>query len=212
VQYSTSNKFTVFALWMGVFVPILYFGLQLVAAPFYPNYSLLSNTASELGASSFVYGGIVSMAIIAVGVLTLIAAAGYGVALWRARTPILLIGLACLTLAANGVQTILAGVYPMPDPRHAGIPILTLGMIAFPLVLALVAWRLKSMRPALPFIAIGIVCVLALMPIMSGAVQIDTRPYIGLIQRVLALAIFAPIGIGAFLLLRTASPMAGAAK
>ena len=44
-----AEKATLWLLRFGIAVPLIYYGIQALAAPFYPDYSVLGNTASELG-------------------------------------------------------------------------------------------------------------------------------------------------------------------
>ena len=44
-----SDRITLSLLAFGVAVPLLYYGVQVVAAPFFPGFSFLGTTASELG-------------------------------------------------------------------------------------------------------------------------------------------------------------------
>ena len=44
-----SDDFNLASLGFAIAVPLLYYGVQLVAAPFFPDFSVLSTTASELG-------------------------------------------------------------------------------------------------------------------------------------------------------------------
>jgi hypothetical membrane protein len=43
---------TVWALYAAIAMPLIYFGTQLIAAPFYPGYSFAQDTASMLGTTT----------------------------------------------------------------------------------------------------------------------------------------------------------------
>jgi hypothetical membrane protein len=186
------------ALIIGVVIPFAYFGMQLLAAPFYPGYNFMTNAASDLGASTFAYGQWFSAGILLFGVLLLVAAVGIGVALHQRQTNVLLTAFVVLTIAACGVASLWAGAYPLPDPAHGGPPWLTFGMILTPLALMVALWKQARLRLVL------LACVLlivALIPLVSGALGVDTRAYSGLMQRLLALATFGAISLAAYGLL-----------
>src|SRR4051794_40433179 len=94
------------AIWLtrfGLLVPVLYFGMQLAAAPFYPGYSFISNVASELGSDKAQYASIFNIGIMATGACAILAAIGFALTLWRLNRP--LIGtLLPAALLLNGIQ------------------------------------------------------------------------------------------------------------
>ena len=49
VVTESPKAFNRIALQAGIAVPVLYYGVQLLAAPFYPGYSFITNVASDLG-------------------------------------------------------------------------------------------------------------------------------------------------------------------
>ena len=185
------------ALGAGAIAPILYFGMQLAAAPFYPGYNFLMQAASDLGASTHRYGAVFNVGAVIVGVFLILASAGIGWALRRMGTPVVLIAFAVVAVLAGGISSLWAGLVPLPDPAHGGHPALAMLMILTPLALTLALW--KQPRVRLPLL-LGVGLILALVPIMSGALPIDTRPYMGLIQRMLALAVFGSAGLSAWYL------------
>lgn len=195
---SAALPFVRIALGAGVAIPFLYFGMQLLAAPFYPGYNFLTQPASDLGASTFTYGQWFSAGILLFGAVLLLGAVGMGVVLSQRRTHVLLTAFVVLTVAACGVASLWAGVYPLPDPAHGGPPWLTFGMILTPLALTLALWKQTSLR--LPLL-VSVLLILALIPLLSGALGVDTRAYSGLLQRLLALATFGSISLAAFGLL-----------
>jgi hypothetical membrane protein len=201
--HPTKTNITLIALIMGMIVPIFYFGLQIAAAPFYPGYNFLSQTASELGSNQSAYASTFNIGIIILGIVTLIAALGCLQALLRLGINPILSWLTAIAIAANGVSSIWAGTFPLPDPKHAGLPIATIGIILFPFLLTAALWKRKDISPVKIYLIISILMILAIIPLMSGAVQIDINLYRGLIQRIFAVATFGPIGIGAYFLAKS---------
>ena len=80
------EKVLAFALGCGIMVPMLYFGNQLLAAPFFPNYSFLSMDASLLGSDLAIYPAIFNIGAIITGIATIIASVGFLLALQQLAT------------------------------------------------------------------------------------------------------------------------------
>jgi hypothetical membrane protein len=182
-------------------VPFIYFAIPVVAAPFYPGYSFIRNTASDLGSDQALHPAPVNAAIITLGIVMLLAA--YGIFRGMARVginPIMAL-VSAVSVASAGLGTLLSGVYPSPDPRHGG-GALGAGLFFLPFLIGLVLWRkLPSRALRGGFLALAVLFI-AMVPIMSGVTPIDTATSEGLWQRILALTAFGPIGLGAYALLR----------
>jgi hypothetical protein len=65
----TRDRVTPILLRVGIAIPFLYFGLQLIAAPFYPGYSFVRNVASELGSDLARYPTPFNIGIMILGIL-----------------------------------------------------------------------------------------------------------------------------------------------
>src|SRR5690349_17117340 len=114
----TNEKFTRFALRMGMLIPFLYFGFQLLAAPFYPGYSFMSQDASTLGSDGSSLPLIFNGGAILTGLLTLIASWGFLRAFQQLGTPVIPTWLVFIALVMHGLGSLWAGFIPLPDPRH----------------------------------------------------------------------------------------------
>src|SRR3982751_6698643 len=68
---------TLFLLRLGVLVPFVYYGTQAAAAPFFPHFSFVGTTASEIGSSLSRHPAIFNVGIMALGVIALLASAGF---------------------------------------------------------------------------------------------------------------------------------------
>jgi hypothetical membrane protein len=190
------------ALRLGLAVPFLYYGVQVAAAPFYPGFSFAGTTASELGSDRSERPTVFNTGVMVLGAVTLAAAVGFLLALRRLGVHPALAWLTAAAVAVNGVQTLWAGIFPMPDPRHGGHPVFVVGMLLLPVLLTAVVWR-RTRSPALRvYFVATLVLLAAMVPVMSGASGLDTHAYRGLVQRVFTLAIFPPIGVAAFVLAR----------
>jgi hypothetical protein len=209
----TKEKFTRFALRMAVLIPILYFGFQILAAPFYEGYSFLSQDASTLGSEGSSLPLIFNGGAILTGLLTLIAAWGYLRALQQLDTPLIPTWLVVIALVMHGLGSLWAGFIPLPDPRHGANPFVV-GVFLFPALLLTALWKRNDAQAVKAYLWIDILLFLAMIPVMSGLLQragmamnIDMHGYQnfinhshGLLQRVAALIFFPPIAVGAVFL------------
>jgi hypothetical protein len=197
----TKETRAVIALQMGIMVPFLYFGTQIIAAFFYPDYSFLSMPASLLGSDLARYPLIFNIGAMMTGITTLIASLGFLYAFKRIHVNTILAWLASIALALNGVASLWAGSFSMPDPRHGSNPF-TLGIFVFPILLLAALWTQPDARPIKIYLFVTNLLFLMLIPIMSGAAGLDTQAYQGLLQRIAALIFFPPISVGAWYLIK----------
>lgn len=196
----------------GVAVPFLYFGNLILSALLYPGYSHVRQYASELGSASARHPWVFNTGVVLVGLAGVLGGVGLGLALRRLAAPRWTSALVALLTVAWGVSIVLAGLFPMPDPRHGGYG-LGLGLLLVP---ALLAWGIRH-RPELRglqvFLWAAFVAMGAMFAIMMGVGQLVTRANVGLFQRVNALATFPWIGIAAWRLGRDgAAPRAAALR
>jgi hypothetical membrane protein len=189
---------------MGIAIPFLYFGVQFIAAPFYPGYSFLRQPASVLGSDLSTHPAILNVGAIITGVITLVASLGFLCALRLIGTHPVIAGLTFLALVSSGLASIWAGVFHMPDPRHNSGP-LGISTFLLPGLFAAAFWKLKDARRLRLYLFVNLLLMVALVPIMSGAAGINMSNYGGFFQRIAALTLFPPISVVAFFLLRRTS-------
>jgi hypothetical membrane protein len=190
---------TLFLLRLGVLVPFVYYGTQAVAAPYFPPFSFVGTTASEMGSSLSRHPAVFNAGIIALGVITLLTSVGYLLALRHVGVDPVLALLVSADIALNGVQMLWAGLHPLPDPRHAGYAVFVAGMFSLPVLITLALWRGAS--PLLrAYFAATLMLLAAMVPIVTGVSGIDRRTNRGIIQRVYTLTTFPPIAVGAWAL------------
>jgi len=182
-------------------IPFIYYGIQIAAASYDPGYSFVRQAASELGSDRAARPAIFNAGIMAQGVVTLLTAAAFLRAMPRVGVRPLLALLVSAALAVNGVQTLWAGFFPMPDPRHGGHPTFIVAMILLPVLLTLALWK-ESGRPLKAYFVATLLLLLAMVPVMSGAAGIDTTNVRGLVQRIYTLTVFPPIAVAAGVLAR----------
>ncbi|MCE9669971.1 DUF998 domain-containing protein [Myxococcus stipitatus] len=183
----------------GIAVPFLYFGTQLAAAPFNPGYSFLRQTASMLGSDRAAHPGLFNLGVALTGLATLFAAAGYFCGFRVLRAPAALRWLVFLALEGLGLATLRAARFPLPDPRHASGPLIV-GAVLLPTLLLAALWRQREARRLRVYLLATNGLLLALVPLMTGWSGLDVRGFEGLLQRLFALVIYPPIGVGAWFL------------
>ncbi len=199
-----------------VAIPVIYFGMQAAAAPFYPGYSFFSRDASSLGSSVSTAPWIFNVGSLVVGSIELVVAAAFFVALPRAGVGRGLAFLTALALASAGLGSLNAFLHPLPDPRHTEglLAVLGSGLALLPVLTSVVLWRIGARRFAIASVA----AFLALIPIMTGLTQrvciwrrLDCTGYEyflnhghGAIQRLGAAVIMVPLAVVGYRLRRTA--------
>jgi hypothetical membrane protein len=194
-ELSAIPKTTNRALYAAMAIPAVYFGTQLVAAPFYPGYSFSQDTASMLGTTNSLHPWIFNGGAMLTGLAGLVGAIGLFQGL-RYRTFTILAAIVALCVATNGVLSVKAGLFPMPDPRHASWQFLLPAFLAPPLLFLIVLWR-QSVALRI-YLALNGLALLAVMPLMMHRI----RPVFGqgTQQRIFAAIVFLPIGIAAYVL------------
>jgi hypothetical protein len=203
---------------LGVAVPILYFGMQLAAAPFCADYSFMRRDASTLGSAESTRPWIFNGGSFLLGVIMIAASLGFWEALTRLGVRPWLAVATAITIAMGGVGSINAALFPLPDPRHTGgmFAVVGSGLLLTPLALTVAVWRLDGLRLLHGYLLANLVVMAALVPIFSGLIQrwamhanvqlpryqefLNTSQ--GLLQRVAAAVAFLPIGISAYCLWR----------
>lgn len=191
-----SRPQTTLMLWAALAMPLLYFGVQLMAAPFYPGYHFATDTASMLGTSLSRHPGIFNTGAILTGIAGLVGAFGLLLGL-RGATARWICILIAIGVLSNGVMSFKAGLFPMPDPRHATWQFLLFPTLLTPLLFLSATWRILWLRI---YLLLDVACLLYLLPYMMHRMA-PILPE-GTMQRLFALVIFVPIGVVALALLR----------
>jgi hypothetical membrane protein len=194
----TSNHSMVTALRLGIAVPFLYFGIQLLAAPFFAGYDFVQMEASLLGSDRSSLPIVFNFGAMVTGVAGLVAAIGLVLAFRTTKTHPILAWLPALAVFCVGLSSLWAGIFPMPDPRHAQNPF-AIGLFVMPFVMLATFWNQPKIRG---YLMACVVLFVGLIPFMSGLIAIDRSALEGLLQRLLALSAFAPIGLAAHQLLK----------
>lgn len=184
-------------LWAAFVMPLVYFGAQLIAAPFYPGYHFATDTASMLGTSASLHPEVFNTGAILTGITAIAGAFGLFFGLPR-TTALWLRVLIAVGVFSNGIMSLKAGLFPMPDPRHATWQFLLFPFLITPLLLLVATWRASIWLRI--YLLADIIGLLWLMPSMMHRVA-PVWPE-GIMQRLFALVTFLPIGVVAVALLR----------
>ncbi len=190
-----------FSLRCGVLVPLVYFGAQLIAAPFYPDYSFLVNSASQLGSDVSTFPALLNGGAMLSGVLGLLSAYGIGTGLQAAGAKPWLAWISAACAVSIAAAAIWAGLHPMPDPQHNPGAI-GIGMFLGPLALFAAFWNVRDGRAMRGYLVFTLIAFAALAPVMSGITPVDLDRYGGLMQRVAALVLYLPSSVVAWWLLQ----------
>lgn len=188
----TRDVFTLAALGIAAFIPLLYYGVQILCASYNPGYSFVHQVASELGSARSVRGTLFNLGITVQGTLTLIASLGFLRAALRLGVNRTLSLLVFLAVATNGIQMLWAAYFPLPDPRHAGHPPFVIAATLLPVLLTAALWKGSG-----PILKTYFVATLILVAAMIGMNPTNVR---GLTQRIYTLTVFPPIAVAAIAL------------
>ena len=197
------HSFVSTSLRLGICIPFIYFGIQLLAVPFYPGFNILVNSASDLGTAHSLKPWIFNLGAIATGLITFASVYGFYQSLRSSRTNVLLTALVCLSLICYGTSSLAAGLFPMPHPYHGAGPA-QFGVILGPALFVAAFWkrRRESGWVFWCLAACLALFVVVLVLMRPGVTGINTDPVMGLLQRILAVAGFAPLGLAAYDLLK----------
>lgn len=189
-QHAPLTRIHRLGLWCGVLVPLLYFGTQLLASRFYPGYSFVTQSASELGSDRSNRPVVLNSGAIFTGSATVVAAFAFLPTLRRLGTGRVMAILTTIAMVSMGAGAIWAGSFPLPDPRH-NPKLIGAGAFLLPLFFALCAFKWRDAPAFRRYI-----------PVMSGATPIDVVRYRGVMQRIAAGVLYIPVGVVAASILR----------
>ena len=196
------NAATRISLFAALLVPLLYFGTQAVAGQFYPGYSFITQSASELGSDRSDRPAVLNIGAIVTGLGIVTGAFGVLRALRASGTPAVIAWLIFVAMISAGAGAIWAGSFPLPDPRHNPRWI-GAGAFLLPLLFAGSLWKSQNGGTTRTYLVANAVMFLLLIPIMAGVTGLPIQDYRGLMQRVAAAVLYLPIGVLAAFLLNT---------
>jgi hypothetical membrane protein len=192
----SKRSLTSLCLLAAVAMPIIYFGTQIVAAPFYPGYSFSLHSVSMLGTQFSRHPAIFN----AGEMLTGFAALGGALGLYRSfrrKTHVLLSWLIGFSVACTGVMCLKAGMFPMPDPRHNSWEVLQNFTIIIPHLMLIGLWKQSQSRGLRTYLISSITFLFLLTLLLSHRSSI---PWLenGTVQRLINVATLVPVGVVGF--------------
>jgi hypothetical membrane protein len=188
-------------------VPVAYFGAQAAAAPFYPGYSLLVVSASDLGSDRSTQAWVLNAGAIFTGLLAALGSIGLAAALPLVSASRALSYALAACVASIGLASAWAGLHPLPHPQHDP-GALGLGVFAAPFVSALVAFRVRQLRALRWPLLANLVGFALCAWVLSGAAGVSLAVYGGLAQKLVAAVCIVPpaaIALSTLRLLDTAA-------
>jgi hypothetical membrane protein len=171
-------------------MPVIYFGTQIAAAPFYPGYSFSQQSASMLGTHFSRHPWIFNVG----SMLTGFAALGAALGLYRRfrrKSHFLLSLLIGLSVACTGVVCLRGGMFPLPDPRHSSWNFLLKYTIITPHLMLIGLWKRSHSSALRTYRICSITFLLLLAPLTSWLGR-------GTLQRLIALGTLVPVGVIGF--------------
>lgn len=187
----------------AVLLPVLYFGVQAALAPTFPGYSFLTDATSLLGSDRSPYAGVFNAVAMLCGVCGVAGAAGLFVTLRAERCPLALNVLIVVAVLLAAAGCFWAGVFPLPDPLHGANPSAP-ALIALPVLLAVAAFMVPGLKAWRIYFVVNLMLMAVMVLIISGVIPVDRGQYGGVLQRIIAFAGFAPIGVAGWALWRRA--------
>jgi hypothetical membrane protein len=106
-----TTNLTVTALRFGIAVPFLYFGIQLIAAPFFANYDFVQMAASLLGSDRSSLPVIFNLGAMLTGFAALVAAIGFILAFQVTKIHPILAWLTAIAVFCVGLSSLWAGFF-----------------------------------------------------------------------------------------------------
>jgi hypothetical protein len=185
----------------GAAVPVLYFGAQALAAPFFPNFSIFVHTASMLGSDLSTRPGILNGGAALTGVAAVMASYGLFRGLRGQGVWLVLAVLVAVCSASMGLASFWASIHPLPDPRHNSGP-LGAGVFAIPVLALLASLRLRHAAALRWYLVANLLAFGLVAALYAGLFPLDLRLYGGAVQRLGAVVMFVPLAVLCVWLLR----------
>jgi hypothetical protein len=189
----------------GASVPVFYFGAQALAAPFLPNFSFLTHTASQLGSDLSSQPMILNCGAALTGAAAILASPGLFRALRDQKVWPILAALIAACSVSMGLAALWAATHPMPDPRH-NPGVLGAGMFAAPFLALLASFALPLATGLRWYLIFNSLVFFVVASLYAGLIPVDLRLYGGAVQRLGALVMFLPVSVLSIWLLRSALP------
>jgi hypothetical membrane protein len=185
-----NRSITSFCLLSAAAMPIIFFGTQVAAAPFYPGYSFSQQSISMLGTSFSRRPWIFNAGETLTGITALAAALGL-FQVFRRKTNFLLSSLIGFAVSCIGIMAVKAGTFPMPDPHHNSWELLQNFIIITPHLMLLGLWKQGHSLGLRTYLLLSIALLVLLVPLSS-------RLGSGTLQRLISAGTLVPVGVVGF--------------
>lgn len=189
----------------GAAVPLLYFGAQAFAAPFFPDFSFWAHTASLLGSDLSKRPSILNSGAALTGAAALAASYGLFRALRNQGVWLVVTVLVAACSVSMGLASLWAASHPLPDPRHSP-GALGAGMFAAPFLVLLASFALPRAAGLKQYLVANLFVFFLVASLYAGLFSIDLRLYGGAVQRLGALVMLVPVAVLCIWLLRNTRP------
>ena len=187
---------------LGVLVPVLYCGVLIVGGYMTPGYNHFTQYASELGMAGKPAAQLFNYGMMAAGGCAVVAALGVLIGMKTLGSSFLWATLAAICLAAVGVSFVYGGLYPMPNPLHAGpVTVRGLGLAVLAAPAALFMFLGLSGRSDMggvkSLVILSFLAMIGLTLVMFnvGGMDLVDKSNLGLWQRGYSLAMLLWIGV-----------------
>ena len=196
----TSVRLSLFA---GVSVPLLYFGAQAIAAPFFPDFNFWAHTASLLGSDLSTRPDVLNGGAALTGAAALVASYGLFRALRARGVWLVIAALVAACSVSIGLASLWAASHPLPDPRH-NPGALGAGLFAAPFLVLLASLALPHAAWLKGYLMANVLIFFVVASLHAGLIAIDLAKVGGAVQRLGALVMLVPIAVLCGWLLRDA--------
>src|ERR1700688_5240265 len=184
------RRITSLCLLAAAVLPIIFFGTQVAAAPFYPGYSFSQQSVSMLGTHFSRHPWIFNVGETLTGLAALAGAVGlYQV--FRTKTHFLISVLIGFAVACIGIMTIKAGMFPMPDSRHNSWGVLQNFVIITPFFLLMGVLKQAHRSGLRLYLVFSVMLLFFLVPLGSRLGR-------GTLQRLITVGSLLPVGVVGF--------------
>jgi len=186
-------------------MPVVYFGAQALAAPFFPNFNVLAHTASVLGSNLSLRPAILNMGAALTGAAAVAASFGLFRELRSHGVWLVVAALVATCSISIGLASLWAASHPLPDPRHNS-GLLGAGAFAAPFAVLLSSLALQNSSRLRWYLIVNVLLFFVVAALYAGLISLDLRSYGGAVQRLAALVMFVPIAVLCIWLLKSARP------
>ena len=168
-------------------MPAIYFIALFTGGALYPDYSHMTQVASDLGAMGAPYDFATefNIALLIVGLTGLAGALGLTIGLWKLAVSHSLSVVIGFTVAMPAVSLIISALFPLPSPHHSSFLLLLMGNLT-PLLGGIALRKLESSTVTRWILYLAFVTALIVISIIFGVGNIINEDNLGFWLRIWA--------------------------